>query len=213
MSVVSGNQNLRVLIIGDDPLARSGLSSLLSAEPSMQIVGQAATPEEIPASKATSNPDVLLWDLGQDARGSLDRLRALGDQDLPILVLSPDEASAIDALSAGARGAALRNVGPDALSAALHAVFRGLVVLDENLASAALRPRISATPPPEPLTARELEVLQFLAQGLSNKLIGDRLGITEHTAKFHVNAILGKLGAQTRTEAVVQALRLGLVLL
>lgn len=210
---MSENQDLRVLIIGDDPLARSGLSSLLSAHPSIQVVGQMVSPDEVPLPRGPSNADVLLWDLGQDARASLDRLRALGDRDLPILVLSPDEASAIDALGAGARGAALRNVGPDALAAALQAVSRGMFVLDESLARAALRPRISTAPPPEPLTARELEVLELLAQGLSNKLIADRLGITEHTAKFHVNAILGKLGAQTRTEAVVQALRLGLVLL
>jgi len=210
---VSENQDLRVLIIGDDPLARSGLSSLLSAHPSIQIVGQTVSPDEVPLTRGPSNPDVLLWDLGQDARASLDRLRVLGDRDLPILVLSPDETSAIDALGAGARGAALRNVGSDALASALQAVSRGMFVLDESLARAALRPRISTTPLPEPLTARELEVLQLLAQGLSNKLIADRLGITEHTAKFHVNAILGKLGAQTRTEAVVQALRLGLVLL
>jgi len=210
---VSENQDLRVLIIGDDPLARSGLSSLLSAHPSIQVVGQMVSPDEVPLPRGRSNPDVLLWDLGQDARASLDRLRALGDRDPPILVLSPDEASAIDALGAGARGAALRNVGPDALAAALQAVSRGMFVLDQSLARAALRPRISTPPPPEPLTARELEVLELLAQGLSNKLIADRLRITEHTAKFHVNAILGKLGAQTRTEAVVQALRLGLVLL
>jgi DNA-binding NarL/FixJ family response regulator len=179
----------------------------------MQVVGQTAAPEEQLLSKTASNPDVLLWDLGQDARSSLDRLRAFGDRGIPILVLAPDESAAVDALSSGARGAALRDVAPEPLFAALRALSRGMVVVDENLAAAVLRPRISASPPAEPLTARELEVLQFLAQGLSNKQIGDRLGITEHTAKFHVNAIIGKLGAQTRTEAVVQAVRLGLVLL
>ncbi len=206
-------ESLRVLIVGQDPLARSGLSSLLSSEGSMQIVGQTAAPEEHLLSAATSNPDVLLWDLGQDPRSSLERLKAYGDRGIPILVLTPDESSAIDALSSGARGAAFRDVRPEALFAALRALSRGMVVVDENLASAVLRPRMSASPPAEPLTARELEVLQLLAQGLANKQIGDRLGISEHTAKFHVNAIIGKLGAQTRTEAVVHAVRLGLVLL
>jgi DNA-binding NarL/FixJ family response regulator len=159
------------------------------------------------------NADVLLWDLGQEGRSSLDTLRALSGQGLPALALSPDESSAIEALSAGARGAAYRDVGADALAAALRATVLGMVVVDEKLASAVLRPRIAAAAPQEPLTPRELEVLQLLAQGLSNKQIADRLGVSEHTAKFHVNAIIGKLGAQTRTEAVVQAVRLGLVLL
>jgi len=206
-------RTLRVVIVGEDPLARSGLSSLLSTEASLEIVGQTASPEEILLPSAAPNPDVLLWDLGQDARSSLERLRAFGDQGVPTVVLCPDESSAVDALSAGVKGVAVRDVAPDALASALQAVSRGMVVLDETLAAAALRPRISASPPAERLTAREVEVLQFLAQGLSNKLIGDRLGITEHTAKFHVNSIMGKLGAQTRTEAVVHAVRVGLVLL
>jgi len=86
--------------------------------------------------------------------------------------------------------------------------------VDEALAEAALRPPLP-TPPSlvEPLTPREMEVLQLVAAGLTNRRIGERLGISEHTAKFHVNAILGKLGAQSRGEAVAQAARLGLVLL
>jgi len=204
---------VRVLIIGDDPLARGGLSSLLSAAASIRVVGQTAAPDELPLADPTSTPDVLLWDLGQDTRAGLDRLRSFAERGLPIFALSPDEASAVDALSAGARGAALRDIGAEALSAAVGAVARGMVVLDENLAATALRRRILPAALPERLTARELEVLQLLAQGLSNKLIADRLGMSEHTAKFHVNAIMGKLSAQTRTEAVVQAVRLGLVLL
>jgi DNA-binding NarL/FixJ family response regulator len=99
-------------------------------------------------------------------------------------------------------------------------VARGLVVLDEGIAAPLLRPQGggAASPaepdaPVEPLTPREVEVLQLLAEGLSNKLLGSRLGISEHTAKFHVNAILGKLGAQGRTDAVVRAARMGLILL
>jgi DNA-binding NarL/FixJ family response regulator len=100
------------------------------------------------------------------------------------------------------------------LAAALAAVREGLVVVDEALATAVLRPR-QARPAAlvEALTPRESEVLQLLAQGLANKAIAARLGISDHTAKFHVNAILGKLGVQTRTEAIVHAARLGLVLL
>jgi len=94
----------------------------------------------------------------------------------------------------------------------LRAVALGLIVLDEAFA----RSYAPAEPPAEltePLTPRELEVLQRLTQGLSNKQIAQRLGVSEHTVKFHVNAILGKLGVQSRSEAIVQAVRLGLVVL
>jgi two-component system nitrate/nitrite response regulator NarL len=91
------------------------------------------------------------------------------------------------------------------------AVAHGLVAVEETVAES-LRPRVAA-PPAEALTPREREVLQLLSQGLSNKQIAQALRISEHTVKFHVNAILGKLGVQGRTEAVVQAARLGLITL
>src|SRR5262249_58818697 len=118
------------------------------------------------------------------------------------------------ALAAGARGVLLRDTPADRLAAALEAAVRGLVVLDESLAEGWLRrPAAGAAPLVEPLTPRELQVLELLAEGLSNKAIAGRLGISDHTAKFHVNAILGKLGVQSRTEALVQAARLGLIVL
>ncbi|MBX3012384.1 MAG: response regulator transcription factor [Caldilineaceae bacterium] len=101
------------------------------------------------------------------------------------------------------------------LAAALYAVAAGLTVLDEALTTALLanNPPFPESTPNEPLTPREQEVLDGLAQGLSNKLIARQLNISEHTVKFHVNAILGKLGAQSRTDAVVRATRAGLLLL
>jgi len=101
------------------------------------------------------------------------------------------------------------------LLAALQAVARGLAVFEPTLSPVRPTPRASASTPtsPEALTPREREVLSLLAEGLSNKAIADRLAISEHTAKFHVNAVLSKLGVQRRTEAVVRAARLGLVTL
>ncbi len=93
---------------------------------------------------------------------------------------------------------------------------RSLVVLDGSFAGDLLlsaQPEASGDRPVEDLTPRELEVLQLLAEGLANKAIAQRLGVSDHTIKFHVNAILGKLGAQSRTEAVVRATRLGLIVL
>ncbi|HMK93517.1 MAG TPA: response regulator transcription factor [Thermoleophilia bacterium] len=101
----------------------------------------------------------------------------------------------------------------DRLAAALSAAARGLVVLDDALEGMLPRTREVEEALPEQLTPREREVLGLLAEGLSNKAIASRLGISDHTAKFHVNAILGKLGAETRTEAIVHAVRLGLILL
>jgi DNA-binding CsgD family transcriptional regulator len=88
-----------------------------------------------------------------------------------------------------------------------------MVVLDRAAAASVLPSRQAPEAPVEALTAREQQVLQLLASGLSNKLIAVQLGISEHTAKFHVNSILGKLGAQSRAEAVAQAVRLGMILL
>ena len=100
------------------------------------------------------------------------------------------------------------------IAAALHGVINDLVVLDPDFVAAPLTfIEPSPAPLPERLTAREMEVLQLLSEGLPNKVIAQKLGVSEHTVKFHVNAIMGKLGAQSRTEAVVRATRLGLILL
>ena len=111
----------------------------------------------------------------------------------------------------GARGAIERMPSPRRFHAALHAVREGLHVAGEPLPS--LSTSTELDPHFEPLTARELDVIQLLAAGRTNKEIAHRLGITEHTVKFHVNAILGKLAAETRTEAVVNAAKRGIVTL
>lgn len=211
---------VRVLLIGDDPLARGGLAALLAAEPGIAVVAQSAPGEDAASAVAEQDPDVVLWDLGSRPENPLELPGTPAEEGAPLLALAPDDGPAAEALAAGARGVLYRDAPAGRLVAALEAVARGLVVLDADLA-ALLLPATAAgasspvepDEPVEPLTPREVEVLQLLAEGLSNKLIGSRLGISEHTAKFHVNAILGKLGAQGRTEAVVRAARLGLLLL
>jgi two-component system, NarL family, nitrate/nitrite response regulator NarL len=202
---------LRVLLVGDDPLARGGLAYLLSGEPGLAVVAQA---DALGAAAAVErdDPEVAVWDLGADPLGWLERLGDLGESGPPALALVLDEEAAAAALAAGARGLLFRDVEGGRLAAALRALARDLLVFDDALLPQ-LRPRPAPQTQPEPLTPRELEVLQLLAQGLSNRRIAERLGISEHTAKFHVNSIVGKLGAQTRTDAAVRAARLGLVLL
>jgi DNA-binding NarL/FixJ family response regulator len=118
-----------------------------------------------------------------------------------------------DLLGAGASGVLGRDADADRLAAAARAAAEDLLVVERALSEGALRIRPAAETLVEPLTPRELEVLQLLGQGLSNRALAERLHISEHTAKFHVNAILGKLGAQSRAEAVAQGVRLGLLLL
>jgi len=201
---------VRVLVVSEDPLVRSGLASLLAGQAGIVVDGQ-VSPEELGADARGGEPEVAVWDA---AAGSpaLDPLAETIARDFRVLAVLADEGQAAEALGAGARGVVLRDVGAARLAAAVRAVAEGLLVLDRAAAESVLRPRPAAPATVEHLTPREQEVLQLLAQGLSNKLIATRLGISDHTVKFHVNAILGKLGAQSRTEAIAQAARLGLVL-
>jgi len=175
------------------------------------VAGQAEAAALRHAAGPESEADVLAWDVGPAIAPGWGR--PLPEQDLPVVGLIWDEAQAEAVLGAGARGVVLRDSGADRLAAALAAAARGLLVLDDALGGMLPKPRDGSEPLPEPLTPREQQVLDLLAEGLSNKAIAARLGISDHTAKFHVNSILGKLGADTRTEAIVQAVRLGLVLL
>ena len=197
-----------MLVVSDDPLVRSGLASLLAGQPGIVVEGQ-MSPDELPAE--AGEPEVAVWDAGSGSSG-LDHLDERAARSLRVLAVLADEAQAAEALGSGARGVVLRDVGAPRLAAAVRAVAEGLMVLDAGAAESVLRPRPPAPATIEHLTPREQEVLQLLAQGLSNKVIAARLGISDHTVKFHVNAILGKLGAQSRTEAIAQAARLGLVL-
>jgi len=203
---------LRVVLLGDDPLARGGLAYLLAGEPGIEVVAQA---DAVGAAAALGrgDPQAAVWDLGADPFAWLERLGRLGEAGPPAVALLLDDAPAAEALAAGARGLLFRDVEADRLAAALRALASGLLVFDDALLPPLPPPRAAREAPPEPLTPRELEVVQLLAQGLSNRRIAERLGISEHTAKFHVNAIVGKLGAQTRTDAAIRAARLGLVLL
>jgi two-component system nitrate/nitrite response regulator NarL len=205
----SGNvPPLRLLVVAEDGLARAGLRALAEAA-GLQVIAD-GPPAEL-EDAAGDEADAAAWDVG--AQGGVDGLRSLSGR-LPVVSILWSEEQAGEALAAGARAVLLRDRVEEQLQPAVTAAVAGLVTLDERLAESVLRPRPASAPLlAEPLTPREVEVLQLVAEGLTNRRIGERLGISEHTAKFHVNAILGKLGAQSRSEAVAQAARLGLVLL
>ena len=196
----------RLVIVGQDPLARSGLAALLAARDDLTVAGGLSAGDA--AGLAALAPDVALWDaMGADA----ERLGELAAA-LPVVALVSGEAQAAEALDAGARAVLFRDAGADRLAAALLAAAHGLVALEGALASW-VRPPHAPEPSAEGLTPREVEVLALLAEGLPNKAIAQRLGISERTAKFHVESILGKLGAESRSEAIVIAARRGMVTL
>jgi len=203
--------DLRVVVVAADPLARGGLAALLGAEPGLIVSSQLSADDGLDGLRDVA--DAVLLDLGAGPRPSPAAVESAARSGLPVLVLVQDEDDAVEAVAAGARGVLFRDAGRERLVSALRAMREGLLAFDPGLAAQALRPRQAPAGLVEPLTPRETEVLQLLAQGLTNKTIAERLGISDHTAKFHVNAILGKLGAQSRTEAIVQAARLGLVIL
>jgi two-component system, NarL family, nitrate/nitrite response regulator NarL len=214
--------DLQVLVISTNPLARLGLVALLSSLSDCEVVGQSSGDSDLREQITRLEPSVLLWDLGWESASALDVLKALYTGDIrdnnmpPAVVLLSDEDDAAQAQSAGAAGLLTQGSLAEQLYAALLAVSEGLTVLDPMFSPALLSPRPPATPEEglaEALTPRENEVLQLLALGLPNKIIAARLGVSEHTIKFHVNAIMTKLGAQSRTEAVVRATKLGLIIL
>ncbi|MCB9560970.1 MAG: response regulator transcription factor [Kofleriaceae bacterium] len=198
---------IRVAVVTDDPLLRTGLNSILAqaGEDDVDVVD-------------LDRAQVALWDAGVDAGRALARLQEITGFTVPVVAVVGDASHLGPALAAGARGVVLRDqVGPG-IAAALAAVRSGLTVIDTALAAnlaptARHRPDAPARKGVGTLTERERQVVELLAEGLSNKLIADRLGISDHTAKFHVNGVMAKLGAGTRTEAVVEAVRRGLVTL
>lgn len=200
-------ESYRVLIVAGDPLARAGLAALLASQPGCTVTGQMDAGDDVSAALDVYRPDVLLWDLGWDP-DPVPLADAIDDAP-PVVALLPDAGAAPGVWAAGARGLVLRTASAGAVLAAITAAAQGLAVIDPALAAGL--PLARPDPPADALTPRETDVLRLLAEGLSNRAIAHRLDISEHTVKFHLNAILGKLHAQSRTEAVVAAIRLGLI--
>jgi len=211
---------IRVFLIAASPLARAALQNRLKAQ-SAKIVGTAAAIDELGGDLSDAQADVLLVDASAESPEAI--IESLADSDLaaeiPIVVLTEAASAAASAraLQAGIRALLPNEISSDQLAAALQAAASGLGVLHPTEILAFFPAAAPAMQPlaelPEPLTRRERQVLQMLAAGLANKEIAARLHISDHTAKFHVAAILGKLGAATRTEAVALGIRRGLVLL
>jgi DNA-binding NarL/FixJ family response regulator len=207
-----------VAIYSADPVLRCSLKQLLREDPAMTVVGVADNPSAILRLIEQNHVDAVLADSPPREQLADWRIRH-GETAFVVLIDGYNDEDSLDALYAGARGILPRLAERNEIVAAIKAVTNGLVVLprellptllnagsdaDELLGNDAVRAR---------LTPRELEVLAAMADGASNKAIARRLGISFHTAKFHVAAILTKLNADSRTEAVTRAAQLGLVML
>lgn len=193
----------RVFVLARSPVVRAGLERLLASKPSLQLSGSAAGFDALDSAPA----DVLLIEIDPAHEeplplGDLPPVVALGDG-------SPEWAA--EAVRSGVRAALSRDATEVEILAAIEAAAAGLVVVPASAVDSVVRPATPAIS--QPLTAREIEVLRMIAEGLPNKTVAWRLGISEHTVKFHVASIFSKLGASSRTEAVTMGLRQGLILI
>jgi len=205
---------IRVLIVDDHSVVREGLRMFLVRDPDLEVVGEAADGAEALEQARQLRPDVVVMDLLMPVMDGIAATRAIR-RELPeteVLALTSvlESASVVDAIRAGAIGYLLKDTQAAELRKAIKAAAAGQVQLSPQ-ASAHLLGAIRTPELPEPLTPREMDVLRLLAQGQSNKEIARALDLVEETVKSHVRHILAKLGVQSRTQAVLAAIRLGIV--
>ena len=211
---------IRLLVADDHPVVRDGLVMMLGTQPDFEVVGEAATGREAVAQAIALRPHIVLLDLEMpdlDGVEALAHMRAACPEVRALVFTAFDtDDRIVGAVRAGAQGYLLKGAPREELFHASRVVRSGGSLLQPVVASKLLQ-RLTAPPDPAPpaeaLTDREREVLTLLAQGRPNKEIATHLAISERTVKFHVSAILSKLGATNRTEAVTIAVQRGLVTL
>jgi DNA-binding NarL/FixJ family response regulator len=204
---------IRLLIADDHPVVRDGLRAMLATQPDMELVGEAATGTEAVTQARAMRPDVVLMDLqmpGLDGPGAIATLREQAPE-VRVLVLTTygTDADITRAVDAGATGYLLKDAPREQLFGAIRAAARGESVLSPSVATRVLG-RMRA-PAEEALSPRELEILQAVARGLSNKDIGRQLYVSEATVKTHLLRVFSKLGVGDRTAAVTVALERGII--
>jgi DNA-binding NarL/FixJ family response regulator len=219
MTKRNGGRVIRVLLAAASAVRNAGLEALIKKSPLLDLVGSFHSLLAIAGYSAQLQPDVLLLDLenltGSDARPVLPRIA----NNFPAVALidEPTAEWTAHALRSGVRAILPRDSGADEILAAIQAAHAGFVFLDpditQNLASRIPTPAAQRAAGLDDLTPREVEVLRMLAEGLGNREMASRLGISDHTVKFHISSILDKLGASTRTEAVTMGIRMGIILL
>jgi DNA-binding NarL/FixJ family response regulator len=192
---------ISVLIAASSPISRAGLKSIVDAIPACAVAG-CASPGELVEHALELQPDAILWQISPDEDAA--PLRSMQHQNVILLTAN----ASLELIRAGARGVLPLDASADQIGIALQAAAAGLGVFSPHHFDSPAASRTSSA-----LTARETEVLRMIAEGFANKEIAWRLGISEHTVKFHVSALLGKLGAGSRAEAIGVGIRQGVIML
>lgn len=208
---------VRVLIADDRPIFRAGVQGMLRDFGEIDIVGEAMTGREAVERSRRLKPDVILMDLNMPEMGGIAATRAIKEEDpervILALTVSEAEEDIVDMVAAGASGYVLKDIDPASLARCIQEAHAGRFQLGDTLtrkvitrlAATMRRPRHRLT---EPLTDREVEILQMVVEGKGNKVIASRLGVSEGTVKAHLRNIYRKLHVQTRAEAAAQAVQL-----
>lgn len=205
--------NIRVLIVDDHTVVRKGLKALLSGEKyGIQVVGEAGDGEDAIQKARLLDPDVILMDLVMPGKSGLEAIAEIKQMQprARILVLTSfaDDSNVTQAIRAGAYGFLLKDTSPDELVRTIHSVYRDQLILPQELTYALLGSKSSegeSAAPEENLTPRELDVLQCVAEGMSNKQVAQTLSISTTTVRSHVSSLMRKLGLENRTQLAIYA--------
>jgi DNA-binding NarL/FixJ family response regulator len=212
--------SIRVLLVDDHALARTGLRMVLDAEPDIEVVGEAANGRQAVHGVGRLQPDVVLMDVRMPELDGIAATREIAGGPTRVLILTTFDLDeyVYDALAAGASGFLLKDVGPEQLTEGIRVVASGDALLAPTVTRRLIDELVAArrrpAPPPaelESLTPREREVLELVAQGLSNVEIAELLVVEETTVKTHVSRLLAKLDLRDRVQAVIFAYESGLV--
>lgn len=210
------NEEIRIVVVDDHALFRRGLVGLLSEMENFDVVGEASNGEEALGVIAKQAPDVVLLDINMPGMSGIETLSALQKRGLKsqvlMLTISQHEEDLLGAIRAGAQGYLLKNAEPETLQNTIKQVVAGKSVLAPEVTAQVFRlVRSGQLGSPNVLTERELEVLQYLARGLTTSQTGAELFISENTVKTHIRHILEKLEVSNRAEAVAKAAQIGLI--
>ena len=209
---------IRIVIVDDHPVVREGIGAMLKREPDFKIVGEASNGLEAIEKVRELSPDVVLMDLRMpelDGVEAITRIKA-ENQDVKFIILTTysDDEYIFRGIAAGARAYLLKDAPREELFRAIRTISKGESLIQPVVASRLLD-RLAElskkTPASETLSEREIEVLQLMAKGVSNKDIADQLSITQSTVKTHITSIFQKLNVTSRTEAVTTALKKGII--
>jgi DNA-binding NarL/FixJ family response regulator len=219
-------ERTRILIVDDHALFRVGISNILEREPDFEVVGEADDSRSAVDRSIETSPDIILMDLSLPSPGGIETTqrikRELPSTGIIVLAATEDEDALFDSIKAGAAAFILKDVGPDDLVTIIRRVVTGEYLINDKVFSKpAVASRVlkefrelavygqEAAPIFAPLSPREVEILDNIAQGMTNKQVAYALSISEQTVKNHMSSILRKLSVNDRTQAVVYAMRQG----